>query len=63
MIYVHERFDVTSPINILESVNGWEYVCIEISQSIPFPQKIIIANIYRPCSRLQEANERRGCRY
>ena len=48
MIYVHERFDVSSPINILESVNGWEYVCIKISQSIPFPQKIIIANIYRP---------------
>ena len=48
MIYVHERFDVSSPINILESVNGWEYVCIEISQSIPFPQKNIIANIYRP---------------
>ena len=48
MIYVHERFDVSSPINILESVNGWEYVCIDISQSIPFPQKIIIANIYRP---------------
>ena len=48
MIYVHERFDVSSPINILESVNGWEYVCIEIPQSIPFPQNIIIANIYRP---------------
>ena len=46
MTYVHKRFDVSSPINILESVNGWEYVCIEISQSIPFPQKIIIANIY-----------------
>ena len=38
MIYVHEPFDVYSPINILESVNGWEYVCIGISQSISFPQ-------------------------
>ena len=48
MIYVHERVDVSSPINILESVNGWENVCIKISQSIPFLKKNIIANIYRP---------------
>ena len=54
MIYVHERFDVSSPINVLESVNGWEYVCIEISQSILFPKKIIIANIYRPLCEILE---------
>ena len=47
MIYVHERFDVSSPINILDKLlhHGWEYVCIEISQLIPIPQKNIIANI------------------
>ena len=35
-------------IQILESVSGWEYVCVEVSQSIPYPQKYVIANIYRP---------------
>ena len=54
MIYVHERFDVSSPINILELVNGWEYVCIEILQWIPFSQIFIIANIYRPLCKILE---------
>ena len=48
MTYIHDRFDVSPPIQILESVSGWEYVCVEVSQSIPYPQKFIIANIYRP---------------
>ena len=46
MTYIHDRFDVSPPIKILESISGWEYVCV--SQSIPYPQKFIIANIYRP---------------
>ena len=48
MTYIHNRFDVSPPIQILESVSGWEYVCVEVSQSIPYPQKFIITNIYRP---------------
>ena len=48
MTYIHDRFDVSPPIQILESVSGWEYVCVEVSQSIPYPEKFIIANIYRP---------------
>ena len=48
MTYIHDRIDVSPPIKILESVSGWEYVCVEVSQSIPYPQKFIIANIYRP---------------
>ena len=48
MTYIHDRFDVSPPIQILESVSGWEYVCVEVSQSIPYPQKFIVANIYRP---------------
>ena len=48
MTYIHDRFDVSPPIQILESVSGWEYVCVEVSQSIPYPQTFIIANIYRP---------------
>ena len=48
MTYIHDRFDVSPQIKILESVSGWEYVCVEVSQSIPYPQKFIIANIYRP---------------
>ena len=48
MTYIHNRFDVYPPIKILESVSGWEYVCVEVSQSISYPQKFIIANIYRP---------------
>ena len=48
MTYVHDRFDVSPPIQILESVRGWEYVCVKVSQSIPYPQKSIIANINRP---------------
>ena len=39
MTYIHDRFDVSPPIQILESVSGWEYVCVEVSQSIPHPQK------------------------
>ena len=48
MTYIHDRFDVSPQIQILESVSGWEYVCVEVSQSIPYPQKFITANIYRP---------------
>ena len=48
MTYIHDRFDVSSPIKISESVSGWEYVCVDVSQSIPYPKKIIISNIYRP---------------
>ena len=52
--YIHDRFDVSPPIKIPESVSGWEYVCVEVSQSTPYPQKFIIANIYRPPCEITE---------
>ena len=40
MTYIHNRFDVSPPIKILESVSGWEYVCVVVSQSIPILKNI-----------------------
>ena len=31
MIYVHEQFNVSKPLKIMDQITGWEYVCIEIS--------------------------------
>ena len=32
----HGGLMICASINILESINAWEYICFEISQSIPF---------------------------
>ena len=48
IIYVHDRYDISAPLTLIESVSGWEYLCIEISQKAPYPQKYVIVNVYRP---------------
>ena len=48
IIYVHYRYDISAPITLIDSVSGWEYLCIEISQKAPCPQKYVIVNVYRP---------------
>ena len=48
MIYVNEKFNVSAPLKLVETVTGWEYLCVEITQLSPYPKKYIIANIYRP---------------
>ena len=40
MTYIHDRFDVSPPIKIPESVSFWEYVCVEVLQSTPYPQNL-----------------------
>ena len=48
IIYVHDRYDISAPLTLIDSVSGWEYLCIEISQKAPYPQKYVIVNVYRP---------------
>ena len=48
IIYFHDRYDVSAPLTLIDSVSGWEYLCIEISQKAPYPQKHVIVNVYRP---------------
>ena len=48
IIYVHDRYDISAPLTLTDSVSGWEYLCIEISQKAPYPQKYVIVNVYRP---------------
>ena len=48
IIYVHDRYDISAPLTLIDSVSGWEYVCIEISKKTPYPQKYVIVNVYRP---------------
>ena len=47
IIYVHDKYDLSAPLTLIDSVSGWEYLCIEISQKGPYPQKYIIVNVYR----------------
>ena len=57
MIFVHDRFNVLPPLKIIDSTNGWEYLCIEISQTLPYPKKYIIGNVYRPpCEIIEKFN-------
>ena len=48
IIYVHDRYDISAPLTLIDSVSGWGYLCIEISQKAPYPQKYVIVNVYRP---------------
>ena len=48
IIYVHDRYDISAPLTLIDSVSGWEYLCIEISQKASYPQKYVIVNVYRP---------------
>ena len=48
IIYVYDRYDISAPLTLIDSVSGWEYLCIEISQKTPYPQKYVIVNVYRP---------------
>ena len=48
IIYVHDRYDISAPLTLIDSVSGWKYLCIEISQKAPYPQKYVIVNVYRP---------------
>ena len=52
IIYVHDRYDISAPLTLIDSVSGWEYLCIEISQKAPYPQKYVIVNVYRPSNEI-----------
>ena len=54
IIYVHDKYDISAPLTLIDSVSGWEYLCIEISQKATYPQKYVIVNVYRPPNEIVE---------
>ena len=52
IIYVHDIYDISAPLTLIDSVSGWEYLSIEISQKAPYPQKYVIVNEYRPPNKI-----------
>ena len=53
-INVHDKYDISAPLTLIDSVSGWEYLCIGISQKAPYPQNYVIVNVYRPPNEIVE---------
>ena len=47
IIYVYDRYDISAPLTLIDSVSGLEYLCIEISQKALYSHKYVIVNVYR----------------